>query len=216
MKEIWNKYSIVFWIFLIGSFLGFAHENILMFVRGRYALRQGLIYEPLIPVYGLGALVFYLVYKNTQIKTENIILQVLAVFIIGFLVGGAVEYVCSFVQEKVFGTTSWNYSSHKFNLNGRISFKYSCFWGLIGVFYYYLIMPVFLKIDSWLKYSWVKFLTVIASVILIFDCTISSLACYRQAQRRNGIEASSRFDHYLDKRYDDEFLNGIYNNAKAK
>ena len=34
----------------------------------------------------------------------------------GFLVGGTVEHICSFMQEKIVGTISWDYSYLKYNV----------------------------------------------------------------------------------------------------
>ena len=142
MKEkYFEKYSKVFWLFILGSLIGFIHENLLMFFRGRYALRQGLIYEPLIPIYGLGVLAFYLVYKILNLNGKCKILNILKLFLICFLVGGALEYFCSFLQEKLFGTISWNYSRYAFNINGRTSLLHSIFWGLAGTIFYVIIFP---------------------------------------------------------------------------
>ena len=58
-KNLFIKYEYFFSIFMLGSFLGFVHENLLMLLKGNYSLRQGVIYEPLIPVYGAGILAFY-------------------------------------------------------------------------------------------------------------------------------------------------------------
>lgn len=216
MKKFLSKYSIIFWIFLIGSFIGFVHENLLMFFRGRYALRQGLIYEPLIPIYGVGALLFYYTYKKIDVKSKPLVWQVIIIFLIGFIVGGAAEYACSFLQEKIFGTTSWNYAKHRFNLNGRISLKYSTIWGLLGVVFYYFVIPLFNKLNIHLQKKYLQILTICFSAILIYDSAISFLACYRQTERRNGIEASNRLECYLDEHYPDEYLGRIFNNAKVR
>ena len=88
ISKIFNNYSNIFWFFMVGSFLGFIHENLLTLLKGKYILRQGLIYEPLIPIYGLGAIVFYLIYKSKNTKGKNLLINIWKVFIIDFLVGG--------------------------------------------------------------------------------------------------------------------------------
>ena len=51
----------IFLIFILGSILGYLYETILVFFQtGHYESRQGLIYGPLTPVYGLGGVVYYL------------------------------------------------------------------------------------------------------------------------------------------------------------
>ena len=44
-NKIFEKYSIIFWVFIVGSFAGFIHENLLTFLKGEFVLRRGLIYH---------------------------------------------------------------------------------------------------------------------------------------------------------------------------
>ena len=116
-KEVFAKgicFQKTLWVFLIGSIFGVVMETIVSYFQyGDFESRKGLIYGPLNPVYGFGAVIFmiFLVkYKNP-----------LKVFFGGMLLGGGFEYLCSIIQEKVFGTTSWDYSGHAFNIGGRTS-----------------------------------------------------------------------------------------------
>lgn len=85
MKDKFLKsYNEFFWIFIIGSFIGFVHENLLMIFKGQMELRQGLIYEPLIPVYGVGFLIFYIIYSLTSLDENNKLVSILKGFILGF------------------------------------------------------------------------------------------------------------------------------------
>ena len=51
------------------------------------------------------------------------------------------------------------------------------------------------------------------SIILLFDCTISILACNRRTERRTNENPSNIIEEYLDYRYPDEYIDSIYNNA---
>ena len=82
-----KSYDEFFWIFIIGSFIGFIHENLLMIFKGQMELRQGLIYEPLIPVYGIGFLILYIIYSISNLSKDNNLLSILKGFILGFLGG---------------------------------------------------------------------------------------------------------------------------------
>ena len=89
-----------------------------------FELRQGLIYGPFIPVYGIGAVIYYLILNNINIKSKW------KIFLITMVLGGVTEYICSLVQEKVFGTISWDYSYLPFNFNGRTSLLHCTYWEL--------------------------------------------------------------------------------------
>ena len=61
-KNILQEVIIIFWIFIIGSVLGYIFEMIVaLFQKGFFESRQGLIYGPFTPVYGIGGIVYYIV-----------------------------------------------------------------------------------------------------------------------------------------------------------
>ncbi len=209
-----KKFSFIFLVFIIGSFIGFVWENVFTIIKGAYHLRQGLLYEPLIPIYGIGTLIFYFIYSKTEFG-DNKLLCLLKVFLLAFLVGGITEYFCSFFQEKIFGTISWNYSHMKFDLNGRTSLLHSSFWGLMGIFFYTIIMPLLRKLKNILENRTLQFCTILFTFFFLCDVSISFLACYRRDERRNNIENSSTIATFLDTYYTDDVIDRVYNNAVA-
>ena len=115
-KDVFKFLLVIFWVFIIGSIIGYIVETIVAIVQnGHFMSRKGLIYGPLIPVYGAGLVIYYLVIS--KIKDESN----LKIFLVTMLLGGIVEYLFSFFQEKFFGTVSWDYSNLWFNINGRTS-----------------------------------------------------------------------------------------------
>lgn len=69
-KKILKEIIIIFWIFIIGSILGYIYEMILVFFqKGYFESRQGLIYGPFTPVYGIGGIVILSIFK--QDKSER-------------------------------------------------------------------------------------------------------------------------------------------------
>lgn len=213
LKKIFDKFSYLFLIFIIGSFFGFLHENILTAIKGIFVIRKGLIYEPLIPVYGIGLLILYLIYHNLKIKTENKFLKFSIIFLIGFLAGGLTEYICSFVQEKWFGTISWDYSEYFLNIHGRTSLFHSICWGLLSTVFYYFLLSSLERVEIYLQNKKIKLITIFILIIFSLDCFISISSCYRRYERRKNEEASNSFEVFLDKYYPDKFVDKIYNNA---
>ena len=209
-----KELQIAFMIFLFGSFFGYILENTLTILKGVYVLRQGLIYEPLIPIYGIGALAYYFLLSNINLKNKT--LTLLIVFVVSFILGGFIEYIVSFFQEKIFGTISWDYSYLPFNINGRTSLFHTSCWGIIGVLYYLLIIPIInkLKDKDFSKYT--NIFIIILCLITILDISITTFACYRRTERRNGIEASNKIEKFLDKNYPNEMIDYYFSNAKIK
>lgn len=129
-KDVFKFILIIFWVFIIGSLIGYGVETIVAIIQnGHFASRQGLLYGPLIPVYGVGLVAYYLVISKIKDKSN------LKIFIITMILGGIVEYLFSFFQEKLFGTVSWDYSNLWFNINGRTSLLHCIYWGTGGVLF---------------------------------------------------------------------------------
>ena len=206
-----NKFIIyiikIFWIFIIGSIFGFFAEMIYALVYTRtLEIRQGLIYGPFIQIYGIGAVAYYILISNIQNPKKA--------FFSGMLMGGILEYLCSFFQEIFFGTISWDYSGLFLNLNGRISLLYCVYWGMIAILYLKIVYPLLNKIEPLVYKKGIQIFTAFFMIFMTFDIVISCMAGNRQKERHRNIPAESFVDEFLDKAYPDELLDRIYSNKK--
>ncbi len=207
IAKIINFIIKIFWIFIIGSVFGFVAEMLYATVYTRtLVIRQGLIYGPFVQVYGMGAVAYYFLIRKFKEPKDA--------FFAGSIMGGILEYLCSFFQEILFGTISWDYSKFFFNLNGRICLLYCIYWGIIAVAFLKIVYPWLEKIEPLIYKKSIRILTVFLMIFMIFDITISALAANRQQERRKNIEPKNELDVFLDKNYPDELLDRIYNNKR--
>lgn len=134
---------------------------------------------------------------------------------ITFVICAMDEYLASLIQEKCFGTKSWDYSTMKGNLHGRINFIFLFAWSIIGVLWcqYYPNILNFI-FDLLNQINLLPEITSICFLFMIYDCYISIVASYRQKLRRRGIKPKNKYEKWLDKKYNDEALKKIYANAK--
>lgn len=161
--------------FIIYSFLGFVIETLFaLFNYGVFESRQSFLYGPFCSIYGVGAVVIILVLKYKFFKNNH------TLFIGGFLVGSAVEYVISFFGEMILNVKWWDYSGRFLNINGRICFLYSLFWGLLGVYLLRVVNPKIDKFIDWLKEKMnlvvLRAVTAIFILFLFVDCLFSAYA----------------------------------------
>lgn len=206
-KKIINYIIKIFWIFVIGSVFGFFAEMLYALVYTRtLIIRQGLIYGPFIQIYGIGAVAYYLLISNVQEPKKA--------FFLGMVMGGILEYFCSFFQEIFFGTISWDYSNLFLNLNGRICLLYCVYWGIIAIMYLKIVYPVFQKMEPLIYKKSIRIVTVFLMLFMAFDITISCMAANRQQERHQHMPADGMIDEFLDRTYPDELLDRIYNNKK--
>lgn len=206
-KKIINYSIKIFWIFVIGSVFGFFAEMLYALVYTRtLEIRRGLIYGPFIQIYGMGAVAYYLLISKIQEPKKA--------FFSGMIMGGSLEYLCSFFQEIFFGTISWEYSHLFMNLNGRTSLLYCVYWGIIAILYLKIIYPVFQRMEVFINHSIVKVITLFFMLFMTFDIVISCMAGNRQQERREKIPAEGPVDEFLDRVYPDHLLDRIYHNKK--
>lgn len=196
-----------FWIFIIGSIIGFLYESILEFIQpGRIFSKQELIYGPFTVVYGLGAIVFSVVGK--KFKNVSVIFLITAFF------GGVLEFLYSFFQERFFGTVSWDYSDALTNIDGRTTILYAIGWGILGVIYIRAIYPFLSKCIEYIPRKIALPITWIMIIFMLFNINITIFPSVRQFERRQNIPAKNKIDEFYDTYFPDEKLNSIYQNRK--
>ena len=206
-KNKLNEINKIFLIFMIGSIIGYIVEMIVALVQeGHLESRQGVIYGPFTPIYGVGIVIYYLAFKKIKTRDKK------KIFLISMLLGGTVEYLFSFLQEKIFGTVSWDYSNWILNINGRTTLIHCTYWGVAGLLYMSLIEPIIPKIEEMIQKNGVKIVSAGVAVLMIFNITISSMAALRQKERKYNIQPTSHIDAFLDKNYPDEYMDKIFAN----
>ena len=209
-EKIIQKLTKIFWIFLIGSIIGYGLEMIVGLVQnGHFVSRQGLLFGPFIQVYGVGLVAYYLVISNIKKKSY------IKIFFITMLLGGIVEYLFSYLQETWFGTISWDYSNLLFNIHGRTSLLHCLYWGIGGVLFVRFILPLIRSLNEWCKNTNFRFITAFLVLFITFDIVMSGMAGSRQLERKNNIAANGYIDNFFDEYYPDEKLEQIYSNAKT-
>lgn len=203
-----NIYKLLL-ICFIGSFLGVVIEMLWCLITNGYIeSRSGLVYGPFNLLYGIGTVSLTLcLYK---FRNRGSWLS----FLGGMVVGSIVEYVCSWVQELIFGSRSWDYSHLPFNINGRICLLYSVFWGLLGVLWIKNIYPRMAKWILKIPNRLGKIATWILVVFFIFNAIVSCVSIYRWSQRLDGEEPTNAFWEFVDDRFPNERMEIIYPNME--
>ena len=208
-KSKFNEIIKIFLIFMIGSVIGYIVEMLVALVQnGHFVSRQGLLYGPFTPVYGIGILVYYMFFSAMKNRNKGI------VFISSMILGGITEYMCSYIQEKVFGTVSWDYSEWILNINGRTTLIHCTYWGFAGLLYTSYIEPIIPKIELFVKDHKVKIMASSIAIFMIFNIAISSMAAIRQRERTENIPAQDNMDVFLDNMYPDEYMDEVFENKK--
>ena len=120
--------------FTIYSFLGWVCESTYCSIGQKKFVNRGFLNGPFCPIYGFGAL---LVISILSPFVNNIPI----LYIASIIVRSTLEYTSSYVLEKIFHMSWWDYSTYKYNINGRVCLKNSLMFGVMSLFVMLVVHP---------------------------------------------------------------------------
>lgn len=203
-----NLYKLLL-ICFVGSLAGVVIELIWCLVTNGYIeSRSGLVYGPFNLLYGVGAVALTVCLYAFRNRSGWLS------FLGGAIVGSVIEYGCSWGQEWLFGSRSWDYSHMPFNLNGRICLLYSLFWGCLGVLWIKRIYPLMAKGILQLPDRAGKILTWVLTVFFVFNAFMTVASMTRWTQRMEGVAPSNGFEAFIDERFPDERMERVFANME--
>ena len=154
-------------------------------------------------------------HKNQRSKLRRLSGRVASLLLSGALLGGAYEYLCSWVGEKVFGVIFWDYSHIPFNLNGRVNLLYCLFWGIAAVAWVKVVYPRLSRLVERFIGRKHRVFASIVTAFMVVDIVLSAAALVRYGQRQEGDRTPTNVvEQFLDEHYDDAYLEHRYQNMK--
>lgn len=157
--------------FLIYSMIGWGAELVWRSIieEKRFVKEAGFLTGPWCPIYGVGALI--IIYWLNGYKDDIFVL-----FLTSMTACTVLEYVTSYVMEKAFGKRWWDYSTYKFNLNGRICLLNSVVFGLSAVLLIGFLHPLVVYLINLIPNTLHLVLTLIFVLVFIFDLVITLIS----------------------------------------
>ena len=159
---------VYFLLFMIYAIAGWCMEVTCKLIQYKRFINRGFLIGPYCPIYGYGALLITFLLKNYT--NDPIILFFMAIIICGTL-----EYLTSYLMEKIFKARWWDYSQKKFNVNGRICLDTIIPFGILGIFIMYISNPFLINKIENLPEVWLNSLFWTLLTIYIVDNIISEI-----------------------------------------
>lgn len=75
-------------------------------------------------------------------KDDKLLKNFLSIVVISLVV----EYVSAYISEEFFHHRLWDYSHMFLNFEGRICFSMGILFGLVGLFFFYLLLPILYRL----------------------------------------------------------------------
>lgn len=155
--------------FFIFGFAGWCMEVILKYRQYHRFINRGFLTGPILPIYGFGVVLITVVVGNLASVESGVV----TTFALSFVICGIVEYLTSFVLEKIFHARWWDYSQKPMNLNGRVWIGNLMLFGLAGVAIIHIVNPVLFPALDRIPLNTRKVTAVVLLAILAADFVIS-------------------------------------------
>ncbi len=165
----------VVYSFFILSFAGWIYESTKCSLAKKMFVNRGFLNGPIIPVYGMGGTLVYLLLRPFSG-------HVAAVFLLGFILTTLLEYTTAVLMEQAFHAKWWDYSRFKYNYQGRVCLPASLLWAVFSVADVYVLGPYVQKLveriprrfGEWAGYVLVVITLVDFAVTVVYTLQLSN------------------------------------------
>lgn len=159
--------------FFMYSFLGWLSECIYCGIPAKKFINRGFLAGPYCPIYGCGAIVVIHLLQPWQQHP-------IMIFLAGIVLTSTLEYITSYVMEKLFHTKWWDYSKRACNLHGRICLKNSLLFGLMVLVVFYGVHPLVIDLIDLLPVSYQNILATLIFIFFLYDLYATVRALLRK------------------------------------
>lgn len=154
-----------FLIFMVYAFAGWLMEVILSILMRHRLINRGFLIGPICPIYGVGGVLL----SWALCDVDNIF----ALFCACMVGGAVIEYLISYLMEKIFRVRWWDYSDHTFNLNGRICLDSIVAFGILGVIVVKFTTPLLLDLADTMGPFFRNITALLLAIALVTDLITS-------------------------------------------
>ncbi len=154
------KYILLFFFY---SAAGWCLESLYCSIGEKRFVNRGFLTGPMCPIYGTAALVLTILIYNPFRNNP------LAVFVLGIILCDIVEYVTSYIMEKLFSARWWDYTYEFLNIGGRICLKHTLYWGVISIIFVKTIHPAVENLYSKIDGPYLKVILFVVLAVFILD-----------------------------------------------
>lgn len=129
----------------IYSIFGWIYESIFVSIRNHKLVNRGFLVGPILPLYGFGGTLVYVFLRPLE-KYPSLL------FAGGMILATVIEFLTSWVMEKLFHAQWWDYSKEPYNFQGRIALIPSMFWGFLSLLAFDFLQPAVTSIINAIPY----------------------------------------------------------------
>lgn len=191
------QYSVIQWLFFFYfyCFFGWVFESTFVSLKSRKFVNRGFMRGPFLPIYGSGAIMMLVVSMPFQ---DHIFLT----YIAGCIGATVLELVTGILMESLFKVRYWDYSDQKFNYKGHICLSSTIAWGFLTILMTEFVHRGVEQAVSLIPYRVVTVVTLVLTVYIIIDFTLSFKAAMDLRDVLIGLEKAKQEMERIQKRLD--------------
>lgn len=180
-KGLWvMEYTVFHYIyfFFLYSFLGWMFEEVIAAFRYGKFVNRGFVNGPLCMKYGICMMI---ILTDISDLMYNPLLQ----FIMSFVIITVIQYLAGVLIRTVTGRRLWDYSVHKWNLNGYVSVQTSLFWAIAAMLCIWLVHPFAYILYELVPVRVVKLIELILIVVFLIDLFVMAATMLKWKMQGN-------------------------------
>ena len=156
------KIYLLFWFF---ATLGWIMEVVYCSIDDHKLSNRGFFIGPYCPIYGFGAVI--------MLSLSSFEEHPFITFFLALLLCSILEYITSYLMERLFRVRWWDYTNEKFNFHGRVCLKNAVAFGALGVLFTRYLNPWFMNGINSLSNQMIILISSIVFCITTIDIVIS-------------------------------------------
>ncbi|MBQ6753052.1 MAG: putative ABC transporter permease [Clostridia bacterium] len=205
MTERKHEFDKLIWIFFFCSLIGLLLEGGYTYYHtGHWENHVVTMLLPICPIYGIGALIFWLADHKIS-KNVNIIIKAL---FIGTC-ATAMEFVCGLFLYYLLGMRAWDYTHVPSNVLGIFCPEFLVIWSVLGLIYLLVVNQIHKKTDEKPAREhkmWFHIVTVIFSIFLFIDMLSAWIFIFFWSDRHYGDPVDTKAEIRAEQTADDDFM----------
>lgn len=170
--------------FIFYSFLGWVYETIYCSIADRKLVNRGFLNGPYCPIYGFGAIINIVILGGLTNK--------FLIFLCGVILTGILEYATSYGMEKIFHAKWWDYSTRKFNINGRVCLLGMVVFGIMSVLVVAYLHPFVKEVTQKIPLFTLHTIGIVSFLIFAFDTVYTNVKIHGFNKRIAQLSAKIR------------------------
>lgn len=171
-----------FLYFMVYSLIGWVYESIVESVQHRRWINRGFLSGPFIPIYGAGAVLS--IYCLESFAGMSVFL----LFLLAGTIDCILEYITSWVMEKMFHARWWDYSTWPLNLNGRVCALGFAAFGVLSVLLLKYIHPFVSMKIALIPLPWLYVVAGGLLVWILWDTTVTTASILKLDQKLEQVQ----------------------------